>query len=69
MNTPLRLVGFSKKKDKEITMILFDGSVWSVIDDVRYFFEPDTIVQLREYNSGVLVDELKLKDLFNKPKK
>jgi len=66
MSTPLRLVGYSKKKDKEITMILFDGSVWSVIDDVRYFFEPDTIVQLREYNSGILIDELKLKDLFNK---
>jgi len=68
MNTPLRLVGFSKKKDKEITMILFDGSVWSVVDDVNYFFEPDTIVQLREYNSGILIDELKLKDLFNKVK-
>ena len=68
MTHPLRLVGYSKRKDKEITMILFDGSVWSVVDDVNYFFEPDTIVQLREYNSGILIDELKLKDLFNKVK-
>ena len=69
MNNPLRLVGYSKRKNKEITIILFDGCAWSVVDDVRYFFEPDTLVQLREYNSGILLDELKLKDLLNQKKR
>jgi len=64
----LRLTGFSKRENKEVTLILFDSKIWKSIDDIDYFFDADQVVQLREYNSGVLVEELTVKDLQEKNK-
>jgi len=69
MNTPLRLVGFSRKKNIEVTLLLYDHDEQKTVKDAYYFFEPDTLIQCREFDSGVLLDELELKDLFNKPKR
>ena len=63
--TPLRLIGFSRKDDKEITVLLYDHNESEVVKCMYHFFEPDTLIQCREYNSGILLEELELKDLFN----
>lgn len=62
----LRLTGFSKRKDKEVTLLLGDNDK-AIARDCYYFFEPDTLIQCREFDSGVLLEELELRDLFNKP--
>ena len=63
--TPIRLVGFSKRKNKEVTVLLYEHTERTNIADMYYFFEPDTMIQCREFNSGVLLEELELRDLFN----
>ena len=64
----LRLTGFSKRENKEVTLILFDSKVWKSIDDIDYFFDPDTVIQLREYNTGILTEEMKVSVLKDKIK-
>jgi len=63
----LRLTGFSKREDKEIIVLLQDGREKVAVEDCYYFFESDTLIQCREFDSGVLLEELELRDLFNKP--
>jgi len=64
----LRLTGFSKRENKEVTLILFDSKIWKSIDDIDYFFDPDTVIQLREYNTGILTEEMKVSVLKDKIK-
>ena len=63
----IRYVGFSKKADKEITVISCAKSEQQDIKTLYELFEPDTIIECREYNSGVLLEEIELNVLFNKP--
>ena len=62
----LRLTGFSKREDKEVTLLLCEPER-DVVKDAYYFFDPDTLIQCREFDSGVLLEELELRDLFNQP--
>jgi len=68
MNTPLRLVGYNKKKNIEVTLLLYDHDERKTVKDAYYFFEPDTLIQCREFDSGVILAELQLEDIFSKPK-
>ena len=61
----LRLTGISKREDREITVMLYDRREKFAVEDCYYFFEPDTLIQCREFDSGVLLEELELRDLFN----
>jgi hypothetical protein len=61
----IRYVGYSKRHGKEITVISCPETERDAIRTMYHVFEPDTMIEVREYKSGVLIEEIKLEDLFN----
>jgi hypothetical protein len=61
--------GFSKLKDKELTLICTDDNERDVIKAMYELFEPDTMIQCLEPKSNYLYEELPLSDLYKKPDK
>lgn len=61
----LTYTGYSKLKDKEITVIR-TGSESQLKKQLYYFFEPDTLITIgRIENKTVRLEELMLKDIFD----
>ena len=60
--------GFSKLKDKELTLVCTDDNERDVIKAMYELFEPDTMIQCLEPKSNYLYEELPLKELYNEVK-
>jgi hypothetical protein len=56
--------GFSRKQDKTITVVSWQAVEMKTKETLYAIFDPDTIIECREYKSGYLFDELRLDELF-----
>jgi hypothetical protein len=64
----IRYQAFSKRFDKEMIVISCADSEQKDIKTLYDLFLPETIIEIREYNSGVLLEEIPLEVIFSKPK-
>ena len=60
--------GFSRIKDREITLVCTDDNEKYIIETMYKIFEPDTMIQCLEPKSNYLYEELPLKELYNEIK-
>jgi hypothetical protein len=60
--------GFSKTEQKEVSVVSTPERERYIVGTLYAIFEPDTVIECRDYKTGYLFEELPLKDIFNEIK-